>query len=282
MRTTPRLERLGRLIEGGLADALKAVDEAPAILHDAMQYCIFSDGKRFRPLLCLAACEASGEPTRRALAAACAIELIHTYSLVHDDLPAMDNADQRRGQPSCHKKFGDAAAILVGDALLTLAFEHVSASRVSNTPRVLSTLAAASGTAGLIGGQILDLQATSDKRQATSEETLKEIARKKTGALIEASAVIGGLTANAPEPVLGRLRQYGQRVGLAFQLIDDLHDGNGLAPVMGAAAIRREATDLLHRAVETLAPMGRRADALRELAAWLASHAREHPTHASA
>jgi hypothetical protein len=145
----------------------------------------------------------------------------------------------------------------------------------------MTTLARASGTWGLIGGQMLDLQ-TADSRQQTAdrEQILKEIARKKTGALIEASAVIGGLAAGAPEHVLGQLRQYGERVGLAFQLIDDLHDGDGLAPVMGIAAVRREATHLLRQAVEVLAPMGRRAEGLREIAAWLSGHAKE--THATA
>ena len=128
MRKSQHLERLSRVIEDGLTEALKAVDESSRILHDAIHYCVFPGGKRFRPLLCLAACEAAGEPTRRALAAACAVELIHAYSLVHDDLPAMDNAETRRGRPSCHKKFGEATAILVGDALLTLAFDLLSAS----------------------------------------------------------------------------------------------------------------------------------------------------------
>ncbi len=274
IKKTPHLERLSRLIEDGLTDALTAVDESSHILHDAIHYCVFPGGKRFRPLVCLAACEASGEPTRRALLAACAIELIHTYSLVHDDLPAMDNAETRRSQPSCHKKFGEATAILVGDALLTLAFEQASASRVANATRVMSTLARAGGTWGLIGGQMLDLQTANDA------DRLKEIARKKTGALIEASAVIGGVAAGAPEHVIGQLRQYGESVGLAFQLIDDLHDGDGLAPVMGAAAVRQEATKLLRHAVDILAPMGRRAEGLRDIAAWLASHMKE--SHASA
>ena len=283
-RTSPHLNRLGQLVERGLTDALKAVDESLGILHDAIQYCVFSGGKRFRPLLCLAACEAAGETTRRALPAACAIELIHTYSLVHDDLPAMDNADERRGQPSCHKKFGEAAAILTGDALLTLAFEHVGALRLANAHRILTTLAQAGGTLGLIGGQMLDLQETTTPgpRGEAWEERLTNIAQRKTGALIEASAVIGGLSAAAPEHVIGQLRQYGQRVGLAFQLIDDLHDGDGLTPVLGAAQLRRRASELLREAADLLAPMGRRAEGLREIVAWLTEHAKEHTTHGSA
>ena len=282
IRTTLHLERLSRLVEGGLADALKAVDEAPRVLHDAIHECVFGGGKRFRPLLCLGACEAAGEPTRRALAAACAIELIHTYSLVHDDLPAMDNAEQRRGRPSCHRAFGEAAAILVGDALLTLAFERLGTARVSHVERVVATLAEAGGTMGLIGGQWLDLEHASDKQETAhdKEEPLKEIAKKKTGALIAASVVIGGLAAGAPEHVLNRLRQYGQYIGLAFQLVDDAHDGDGLVPVMGAPGVRREAAGLIRQAVETLSTMGRRAEALRELAAWLAGQAKE--THARA
>lgn len=235
-----------------------------------MWYCVASGGKRFRPLLCLGGCEAAGGDVRQALPAACAIELIHTYSLVHDDLPAMDNADERRGQPSCHRRFGEATAILVGDALLTRAFELLSVNGTPNTLAILRTIGRASGTAGLIGGQVLDLGLkTQDSRLKARQ--LEEIARRKTAALITASAVSGGLAAGGSADALRRLKRYGQHLGLAFQLIDDLHDRDGVAQVMQIGHVRRHAMQLIAQAVHALKPFGRRAEVLHKLADWLAT-----------
>jgi len=270
-------------VNEALERALPSAQQPPAIIHDAMRYCVFSGGKRFRPLLCLGACEAVGAPARQALPVACAIELIHTYSLVHDDLPAMDNADQRRGQPSCHRKFGEGNAILVGDALLTLAFELLGRDgiprlrsrgergRTDGTPpalEIIRTISRASGTTGLIGGQVLDLQAISQPRTAT-ERTLVEVAQQKTAALITASVVAGALAGGASAVDVQRLKRYGRDLGLAFQLIDDLHDQEGLAQAMGAEAARTEAQRLIDRALAALEPFGKRAQALRQLATWL-------------
>ena len=244
----------------------------PQVVHEAMRYCVLSGGKRFRPLLCLGACEAVGAPARHALSAACAIELIHTYSLVHDDLPAMDNADQRRGQPTCHRKFGEGNAILVGDALLTLTFELLGRDGTANSLAIVRTLSQACGTLGLIGGQVLDLQAISQPRTAT-ERILRDIAERKTAALITASVAAGALAGGARPPQVHALRSYGQHVGLAFQLIDDVHDGEGLAQAMGADAARAEALALIARALKRLEPFGKRAELLRDLAAWLSTMA---------
>jgi geranylgeranyl diphosphate synthase type II len=252
-----------------------------------MRYCVFSGGKRFRPLLCLGACEAVGHPAQRALPAACATELIHTYSLVHDDLPAMDNADERRGKPSCHRRFGEANAILAGDALLTLAFGLLSRngiprlrsgcrperSRMDGTPNALAiirTLGQAGGTEGLIGGQVLDLERGTGNGEHGVKH-LEDVARRKTAALIMASVVVGGLAAEASVSQLDRLRRYGLDVGLAFQLMDDVHDGEALAQAMGSDAARAKAQRLIARALQQLEPFGARAGVLRHLAMWLAS-----------
>src|SRR3989338_7693495 len=148
-----KLAPLTDLVNDALERILPSAQHPPAVIHDAMRYCVFSGGKRFRPLLSLGACEAVGAPARRALPVACAVELIHSYSLVHDDLPAMDNADERRGQASCHRKYGEGNAILVGDALLTLAFECLSRNGMPNALAIIRTIGLASGTTGLIGGQ---------------------------------------------------------------------------------------------------------------------------------
>jgi len=258
------------MVNEALERMLPSAQQPPAVIHDAMRYCVFSGGKRFRPLLALGACEAVGASPRRALPAACAVELIHSYSLVHDDLPAMDNADERRGIPSCHRKYGEGNAILVGDALLTLAFECLSRNGMPNALAIIRTIGLASGTTGLIGGQVLDLQAISQPRTAT-EKTLLGIAEKKTAALITASVIAGALAGGSSAVQLKQLKRYGQDVGLAFQLIDDLHDREGLAQVMGTDAAQAQADRLIARAVRLLSPFGKRATTLRHVASWLAS-----------
>ena len=263
-----RLEGLSQLVDRTLERALPKAASLPQVIHEAMRYCVFSGGKRFRPLLCLGGAEAVGAPSKKALCVACAIELLHTYSLVHDDLPAMDNADERRGQPTCHRKFGEGNAILVGDALLTLAFEWLSRDGSSNTLPILHEIGSACGTVGLIGGQVLDLQAISQPRSST-ERFLRDIAQRKTAALITASVVSGGLAGGGKPDELKRLRRYGHMVGFAFQLIDDVHDRDGLAQVIGIEAARLEATRLIGRAQEALEPFGRRAHTLQMLAGWL-------------
>ena len=263
-----RSERLSRLIERALEQALPAPVGPLRELHEAMRYGVLAGGKRFRPLLCLGACEASGAPVRRALRAACAVELIHAYSLIHDDLPAMDNAEERRGRPSCHRQFGEGPAILVGDALLTLAFELLGGDGTPNSLRIIRTLGEACGSAGLIGGQALDLGAA-QRPAATSEDAWREIARRKTAALITASVLAGGLAGGAPAASLRRLRRYGQAIGFAFQLIDDAHDGDGLATRLGVDQARGQARRLIAAALQALDGFGARAATLRELAAWL-------------
>ncbi|MBI4353886.1 MAG: polyprenyl synthetase family protein [Candidatus Omnitrophica bacterium] len=269
--TTRQLERYVSLIERALSRTLSPVKGSPPHLEEAMRYCVIGGGKRFRPLLCVGASEAVGGSPRQALSAACAIELIHTYSLVHDDLPAMDNADERRGRASCHRKFGQAMAILVGDALLTRAFELLSRNGVPNAMQIMRAIGEASGTAGLVGGQVLDLQCGMGNVECGMKQ-LEETARRKTGALITASVVAGGLAGRASSTALTRLRQFGQRLGLAFQLRDDVHDGDGLVKAVGRNAVERRVQTLIDQAQQTIAPLGQRAWALRELADWLATN----------
>lgn len=210
---------------------------APAVIHKAMRYSLFAGGKRIRPLLCLAAGEAINPDSPGIEDAACALELIHTYSLIHDDLPALDNDDLRRGRPTNHKVFGDAMAILAGDSLLTLAFQvlaqlpHCPADR---TVRLVAELATASGTVGgMIAGQVHDLEG---EHMAPTAELLETIHRAKTGALLGASVRIGAIYAGATDTQLAALSQYGEHIGLAFQIVDDLLDIEQSSEQLGKTA----------------------------------------------
>lgn len=200
-----------------------------------MRYSCLGPGKRLRPALCLAACECTGAEPSLALDAACGIEMIHVFSLIHDDLPAVDNDDLRRGRPSCHKMFDEALAILAGDALFALGFQCVA--RTEGPPgavvRCLKLLAEASGSNGLVGGEVLDIEA--EGRRVSSEE-LETIHLRKTGALIAASCAIGGLIGGADHVVEGALHSFGRSIGLAFQIMDDVLNVQGDAESMGKAS----------------------------------------------
>jgi geranylgeranyl diphosphate synthase, type II len=207
----------------------------PEQLHQAMRYSLLAGGKRLRPVLALAAGEAFGADTDDIMPAACALEMIHTYSLIHDDLPAMDNDDLRRGRPTCHKAFGEAVAILAGDALLTQAFRVLASDAPNRNPerqvRVIREVATAAGTVeALIGGQMADIESEGKKVGATM---LEYIHRSKTGAMITASVVVGGLIAGANEDQIEKLRKYGQRIGLAFQIADDILDVTSTSEQLG-------------------------------------------------
>jgi len=271
-----------RLVNDALDRYLPQPNCAPAALHRAMRYSLFAGGKRLRPALCLAAAEACGGQIENALPLACAVECVHTYSLIHDDLPAMDNDDFRRGRPTCHKVFGEAVAILAGDALLTQAFEIVAQAkaqpRYSHGDMVLE-LARAAGSRELVGGQVADLQAEG-RRISTAE--LKRIHQRKTAALIRCSLRLGGMSVNCPPAALDALTEFGTNVGLAFQVIDDILDVTQSSQQLGKTAgkdqaakkatypaivglekSRRIAARLTNRAFESLRPLGSRADLLR-------------------
>jgi len=211
--------------------------ERPESLREAMRYSLLAGGKRLRPILCLAACELAGGEAQQAMPTAVALEMIHTMSLIHDDLPAMDNDDLRRGRPTNHKVYGEANAILAGDALLTRAFEMV-ALRSPGVPAerllaVVGELSLASGAPGLVGGQVVDLEC---EGKSVDLETLEYIHLHKTGALLRACVLTGALIAGASEALLEALRVYARGIGLAFQIIDDILDVTASSEVLGKTA----------------------------------------------
>ncbi|MCL6480669.1 MAG: polyprenyl synthetase family protein [Firmicutes bacterium] len=277
-----------RAIEETLDRLLPAADTPPASVHQAMRYSVFAGGKRIRPILCLETAQIFGAQAQAALTVGCAIEFIHTYSLIHDDLPALDNDDLRRGRPTCHKAFGEATAILAGDALLTLAFETLAAAPLDAERRVaiIHEVAGAAGTrGGMVGGQVADLEAEGKPIEPT---LLEFIHRAKTAALIRAAVVAGALSGGAAEADLERLRRFGEEIGWAFQVVDDILDVEESSAALGKTAgkdiaqkkatypalyglerSRAFAQDLLARAIAALEPYGARADNLRALARFL-------------
>jgi geranylgeranyl diphosphate synthase type II len=226
------------LVEEALDRLLPPSDQEPRMLHDSMRYSTMAGGKRLRPILAIAAYELCGGRGADILPPACGLELIHTYSLIHDDLPCMDDDDLRRGRPTNHKVYGEAMAVLAGDALLTLAFECFAGRglQANAPPAVLAAIghqvAVAAGSAGLVGGQVMDIQQYSKDRQL---ETLETTCYKKTGCLIEVSLELGALLAGADEVRLASLCTYGRKVGLAFQVADDILNVTGDAEKLGKA-----------------------------------------------
>ncbi len=277
-----------RAVDAALEGLLPAEDARPASIHRAMRYSVFAGGKRIRPILCLEAASIFRNDLPSSLHVACALEFIHTYSLIHDDLPALDNDDLRRGKPTCHKQFGEATAILAGDALLTLAFETLATAPVEAARRVaiLHEVAVAAGTRdGMVGGQVADLEAEGKK---VTPETLEYIHRSKTAALIRASVVAGALCGGAAEADVARLRRFGENIGWAFQVVDDILDVEESSAALGKTAgkdqaqqkatypalfglakSRETANELATRAIGELAPYGDRSARLRELAEFL-------------
>jgi len=223
-------------IDHALDRYLPKANTKPATLHKAMRYSLFAGGKRLRPILCLASAEACGGKIRDALPFACALECIHTYSLVHDDLPSMDDDDFRRGRPTCHKVFGDGIAVLAGDALLTIAFEIVSTAKP--TPRyymsiLLREVAVAAGSQKLIAGQVADLEA---EGRNVKRDQLRYIHENKTAAMLTSSVRLGAMSANADAKKLRGITNFGRGLGLAFQVIDDILDVTQTSEILGKSA----------------------------------------------
>jgi geranylgeranyl diphosphate synthase type II len=286
MNLSDHLAARRRQVDAALHRLVPPETTPPEIIHRAMRYSLFAGGKRVRPILCLEAAAAVAEEAPGIEAVACALELVHTYSLIHDDLPALDNDDFRRGLPTCHKQFGEAMAILAGDALLTLAFQVLTeAEGVSLERRAVlaGELARAAGSVeGMIAGQVEDL---AGEGQTPSAELLERIHRAKTGALLTASVRLGAIAAGAGPEQLAALTRYGRHIGLAFQIVDDLLDveqssadlgktaGKDLQQgkitfpaVYGLAESHRMAEAEAARSLEALAGFGERARWLRELA----------------
>lgn len=276
-------------IEEVLERFLPAAEHVPSALHSAMRYAVLGGGKRIRPVLAYAVADCLGAELAEVDSAACALELIHCYSLVHDDLPAMDNDDLRRGRPTCHKIYGDAMALLAGDALQCLATEILSQGEFSETQaqariRMLATISSASGSRGMAGGQAIDLAAVG---QQLSIAQLEQMHRLKTGALIEASVVVGALAAACDGATLKRLREYAQCIGLAFQIRDDLldieadtatlgkpqgsdqkQDKPTYPSILGLEGAREMALTMHRQALAALDGLGDNVDPLR----WLSSY----------
>jgi geranylgeranyl diphosphate synthase type II len=266
-------------VETALDRLLPRADEAPATLHAAIRHSMFAGGKRLRPILLLAACEACGGDAEKALPAACAVECIHTYSLIHDDLPCMDDDDFRRGHPTCHKVYGEAVAVLAGDALQPMAFDLLLQ---SGGVELVKELATAAGSRFLIAGQVRDLEG--EEKQITFDE-LRTIHEGKTAALLTCCFRLGALIAGASPEKLASLTTFGHALGLAFQVVDDILDctqsseklgktaGKDAATgkstyvsILGLEAARAEAARLTAEAHAALEPLGESAARLREIA----------------
>ncbi len=285
------LEERRGLVNRALQVYLPAVRGPAFRVVEAMHYSLFAGGKRLRPILCIAAAEAVGGDPGEVLVAACALEMIHTYSLIHDDLPAMDDDDLRRGKPTCHKQFDEATAILAGDGLLTEAFHILAAAapryegREAVLLEVTELLARSAGYRGMVGGQMLDLQA--EGRKITLKE-LETVHRMKTGALLTASCRMGALLGGGNRQEVTILTGYGEKFGLAFQVTDDLLDVEGetaemgkpagsderrgkatYPALLGVAAARKWAQALVDQAVRDLEPLGAEAEPLAEIARYL-------------
>jgi geranylgeranyl diphosphate synthase type II len=289
-------------VEAALAAALPTPPECPAVVADAMRYSVTAGGKRLRPILCLAAAEAVGGDRALALPAACAIELIHTYSLIHDDLPAMDNDTMRRGRPTLHVVAGEAMAILAGDGLLTEAFALLARAPETNDPavvtrklRVAGVVAAAAGATGMVGGQALDLAGSRTSSGVRSSgaapldaDGLRVMHSKKTGALIRAAAVAGAIMGGAADATVERVDAAAGDLGLAFQIVDDILDVEGESAELGKTpgkdaaagkptypalfgldAARAMAAECLERAERALGAAGLAESRLMDIGRWI-------------
>lgn len=282
MNVSEFLDRKAKRTENALDEYLASWEGVPERLIEAVRYSLFAGGKRLRPALALGAADIIAGDDTPALPAACAIEMIHTYSLIHDDLPAMDNDDLRRGRPTSHKAFGEATAILAGDALLTMAFDVLAS---TGNAHVIREMAQAAGATGMVGGQLLDMEA---EGQAIDLEGLRRIHAYKTGALIRVAVRAGALLAGAGTGQLDALTRYGEHIGLAFQIADDIldvvgdektlgkrvggdasHEKATYPALVGLDLARKLAANAVDDALLALAPFGSEADGFRALARYI-------------
>lgn len=284
------IKDMAETVNAGLGERLPKETDFPETLHKAMRYSLFAGGKRLRPILAMAACEAVGGRPEDALDVACALECIHTYSLVHDDLPALDNDDMRRGRPTCHKVFGEAVAIMAGDALLTVAFAILSRADGPDAGRALGAVAEisrAAGSNGMIGGQVVDIES---EGKDIAFPVLEYIHIHKTGKLILASVRAGAIMAGPDAAQMQSLTRYGEAAGLAFQIADDILDVEGSSvdlgkatggdakkgkatypAVIGLEESKKRADELVQRAAASLDGFGVSAEPLRLIARYIAA-----------
>ncbi len=274
------------IIENTLKDICTTFISTPGVLRDAMEYMLFSNGKKIRPILAIAACEAKGKSSDDFLPCFCALEMIHTYSLIHDDLPSIDNDDVRRGKPTCHKVFGDAIALMAGDALLTEAFRVLSDASYTErvnpkiTKQLIFEIAHASGAEGMVGGQVMDI--LYDGKEG-SKNILNYIHLHKTGALMRSAVRVGAIAGGAKTREFKNLTRYGECIGLAFQVMDDILDAEGDEEIVGKRlkkdtnkqtyikhygilASKYKLEQLVDEAVKSISFLGEHALILKEIA----------------
>ncbi|MBN1794999.1 MAG: polyprenyl synthetase family protein [Candidatus Omnitrophica bacterium] len=249
-----------QLINQALNSFLPGDDVGPTLIHQAMRYCVMNRGKRLRPIFAVIACELCGGTRDEALGLACGIELIHTYSLIHDDLPSMDNDDYRRGKPSCHKQYGEAVAILTGDALLSLSYKLMCESlQRRRKVEIIRNVCDAIGSFGMVGGQVLDLRLQESDAAAVDEKTLLDIIHNKTARLFSISLESGAMLATDDEEAIRRLSEFGTFFGLVFQLVDDIMDNEAYIATIGKGRLRELVTAYSTQARERLSGFGPRA-----------------------
>jgi geranylgeranyl diphosphate synthase, type II len=277
------------VIENILKDICTSFISTPGVLRDAMEYMLFSNGKKIRPILAIATCEAKGKNSDDLLPCFCALEMIHTYSLIHDDLPSIDNDDLRRGKPTCHKVFGDAIALMAGDALLTEAFRVLSDKRYTDrispkiTKQIIFEIAQAAGAEGMVGGQVMDI--LYDGKEG-SKNILNYIHLHKTGALMSSAVRIGAIAGGAKARELKNLTKYGECIGLAFQIMDDILDAEGDEEIVGKRlkkdtnkqtyikhygilATKYKLEQLVDEAIKSIAFLGDNGQTLKEIAQFI-------------
>jgi len=285
------LQEKGDIVNNALDRLLPGEDEFPQKLHKAMRYSVFAGGKRIRPVLAIASAETFGGLTDSIIDIACAVELIHTYSLIHDDLPAIDNDDMRRGMPTCHKVFGEAMAILAGDALLTSAFDVMADTHTSTDEerllllKTIQEIARAAGSTGMVGGQVLDIES---EGKDVAFPVLEYIHIHKTGELILASIRAGAIMKNAGDKELEAMTRYGEAIGLAFQIADDILDVEGnkedtgknvggdakrekvtYPSILGIEESKKRARELTDIALASVEGFGKKAEPLKEIAKYI-------------
>ena len=262
------LDKNRKLIDEELGRYLPKRTAHPRIIHEAMRYSVLNAGKRIRPILVLESSKVCKGKVKNALPIACAIELVHSYSLIHDDLPSMDDTATRRGRPSCHIKYGEALAILTGDSLLTLAFNLISKGKnKANVGQIIFEISKAIGSFGMIGGQVMDLRIKKEKKADLS--TMEYINIHKTASLIAAATKTGAMIAGASPGEIDALQKYGEYIGLAFQIVDDILDRNGYAEIFGISGAHDESRRLIEKAKDLLEIFGKEADDLRQIADYI-------------
>ena len=272
------LDKNIKLIDGELGRYLPKRTAHPRIIHEAMRYSVLNGGKRIRPILVLESSKVCKGKVKNALPIACAIELVHSYSLIHDDLPSMDDTATRRGRPSCHIKYGEALAILTGDSLLSLAFNLISKGNdrrksrqrrenKANVGQIIFEISKAIGSFGMIGGQVMDLKTKEEKK--ADLPTMEYINIHKTASLIAAATKTGAMIAGASPGEIDALQKYGEYIGLAFQIVDDILDRNGYVEIFGISGAHDESRRLIEKAKDILGIFGEEADDLRQIADYI-------------